>query len=241
MAVKKVREAAAKRLLKLYGGKFFASLRPATVTGLDFAAGMDREFPSGDGARLVVKPDCLFGKRGKHDLVGLDLSVEEAKAFIQARSGKRVEVDGCAGVVDTFIVEPFVPHADEFYMSIASERLGLTVSFSDMGGIEVRASVRACERRPSVHQSVSQSVSPIVTLLTLSSSSPSPPLPSHPSPHCPLPSPAIDRGELGPRQERVPPDGRGAVRGAPRLPLHAGGRRPPPQAARLCVRVPCGI
>jgi len=137
MAVKKVREAAAKRLLKLYGGKFFASLRPATVTGLDFAAGMDREFPSGDGARLVVKPDCLFGKRGKHDLVGLDLSVEEAKAFIQARSGKRVEVDGCAGVVDTFIVEPFVPHADEFYMSIASERLGLTVSFSDMGGIEI--------------------------------------------------------------------------------------------------------
>ena len=38
--------------------------------------------------KLVVKPDMLFGKRGKHDLVGLNLSASEAEAFIQQRMGK---------------------------------------------------------------------------------------------------------------------------------------------------------
>ena len=38
--------------------------------------------------RLVVKPDMLFGKRGKHDLIGLDLDVSGVEAFIGARLGK---------------------------------------------------------------------------------------------------------------------------------------------------------
>ena len=38
--------------------------------------------------KLVVKPDMLFGKRGKHDLVGLNLSAGEAEAFIKQRMGK---------------------------------------------------------------------------------------------------------------------------------------------------------
>lgn len=37
---------------------------------------------------LVVKPDCLFGKRGKHDLVGLRLDATEAQQFVAARMGK---------------------------------------------------------------------------------------------------------------------------------------------------------
>ena len=38
--------------------------------------------------KLVVKPDMLFGKRGKHDLVGLNLTAGEAEAFIKQRMGK---------------------------------------------------------------------------------------------------------------------------------------------------------
>ena len=38
--------------------------------------------------RLVVKPDCLFGKRGKHDLVGLNLDAQGAGEFIAARMNK---------------------------------------------------------------------------------------------------------------------------------------------------------
>ena len=37
---------------------------------------------------LVVKPDMLFGKRGKHDLVGLNLDFSGVEAFIKARMGK---------------------------------------------------------------------------------------------------------------------------------------------------------
>ncbi|MED6137429.1 ATP-citrate synthase alpha chain protein [Stylosanthes scabra] len=39
--------------------------------------------------------------------------------------------------ITTFIVEPFVPHDQEFYLSIVSERLGSTISFSDSGGIAI--------------------------------------------------------------------------------------------------------
>ena len=38
--------------------------------------------------KLVVKPDMLFGKRGKHDLVGLNLDFAGVESFIKARMGK---------------------------------------------------------------------------------------------------------------------------------------------------------
>ena len=44
---------------------------------------------------------------------------------------------GCKAPITTFIVEPFVPHEKEFYLSIVSERLGCSVSFSECGGIEI--------------------------------------------------------------------------------------------------------
>ena len=44
---------------------------------------------------------------------------------------------GAKAPITTFIVEPFVPHDDEYYFSIVSERLGVTISFSECGGIEI--------------------------------------------------------------------------------------------------------
>ncbi|KAL8549462.1 hypothetical protein ACS0TY_008340 [Phlomoides rotata] len=40
--------------------------------------------------RLVVKPDMLFGKRGKSGLVALNLDVAGVAAFIKDRIGKEV-------------------------------------------------------------------------------------------------------------------------------------------------------
>ena len=40
--------------------------------------------------KLVVKPDMLFGKRGKHDLVGLNLDFAGVEQFIKARMNKQV-------------------------------------------------------------------------------------------------------------------------------------------------------
>ena len=44
---------------------------------------------------------------------------------------------GCKGPITTFIVEPFVPHDSEYYLSIVSNRLGADISFSECGGIEI--------------------------------------------------------------------------------------------------------
>ncbi|XP_039047084.1 ATP-citrate synthase alpha chain protein 1-like [Hibiscus syriacus] len=44
---------------------------------------------------------------------------------------------GCKGPVTTFIVEPFIPHNEEFYLNVVSERLGNSFSFSECGGIVI--------------------------------------------------------------------------------------------------------
>lgn len=44
---------------------------------------------------------------------------------------------GCKGPITTFIVEPFIPHKEEYYLNIVSERLGCSISFSECGGIEI--------------------------------------------------------------------------------------------------------
>ena len=46
-------------------------------------------------------------------------------------------MSGCKGPITTFIVEPFIPHNEEFYLNIVSERLGNSISFSECGGIEI--------------------------------------------------------------------------------------------------------
>jgi len=90
-----------------------------------------------NSTRLVVKPDMLFGKRGKSGLVALNLDLAGVESFVKERLGKQVEMSGTKGPITTFIVEPFVPHNDEYYLSIVSDRLGANVSFSECGGIDI--------------------------------------------------------------------------------------------------------
>jgi ATP citrate (pro-S)-lyase len=51
--------------------------------------------------------------------------------------GRSVSVDGVTGAIHTFIVEPFVPHDAEFYLSLQSTRAGIDISFSDAGGVDI--------------------------------------------------------------------------------------------------------
>jgi len=41
-------------------------------------------------SKLVVKPDMLFGKRGKSGLVALNLDLAEVDSFVKGRLGKEV-------------------------------------------------------------------------------------------------------------------------------------------------------
>ncbi|XWS63686.1 hypothetical protein CRYUN_Cryun06bG0122900 [Craigia yunnanensis] len=140
MARKKIREYDSKRLLKEHFKRLSGNdlpIKSAQITeSTDFNELVEKE-PWLSSQKLVVKPDMLFGKRGKSGLVGLNLDFSQVFAFVKERLGKEVEMSGCKGPVTTFIVELFIPHNEEFYLNIVSERLGSIISFSECGGIEI--------------------------------------------------------------------------------------------------------
>ncbi|XP_028068003.1 ATP-citrate synthase alpha chain protein 2-like [Camellia sinensis] len=140
MARKKIREYDSKRLLKehlIRLAGIHLHISSAQVTELTDFTELTNEETWLSSTRLVVKPDMLFGKRGKSGLVALNLDMAQVAEFVRGRLGVEVEVGGCKAPITTFIVEPFVPHDQEYYLSIVSERLGCTISFSECGGIEI--------------------------------------------------------------------------------------------------------
>lgn len=48
-------------------------------------------------------------------------------------------MDGTAGRINCFIVEPFVPHQAEYYLCLQSDRQGVTLSFSEHGGMDIES------------------------------------------------------------------------------------------------------
>ena len=87
----------------------------------------------------MVKPDQLFGKRGKHGLVLLNADWQDAKAWIEERMNTEVNVGETTGTLSHFLIEPFVPHPeeDEHYLAISARRDDDVIYFSPKGGIFV--------------------------------------------------------------------------------------------------------
>ncbi|MBA0772789.1 hypothetical protein Gotri_008112 [Gossypium trilobum] len=172
MARKKIREYDSKRLLKQHFKRFSAydlPIKSAQVTeSTDFNELVEKE-PWLLSQKLVVKPDMLFGKRGKSGLVGLNLDFAQVTAFVQERLGKEVEMSGCRGPVTTFIVEPFIPHNEEYYLNIVSERLGCSISFSECGGIEIEENWDKVKTIfiPTDSSFTSETIAPLVATLPL--------------------------------------------------------------------------
>jgi len=89
--------------------------------------------------KLVVKPDQLIKRRGKSKLLLLNTDWKEAEKWINEQMNKQITVGTVTGVLDHFIIEPFVEHdeKDEYYVAITSEREGDTILFHHEGGINV--------------------------------------------------------------------------------------------------------
>ncbi|KAL3654035.1 ATP-citrate synthase alpha chain protein 1 [Castilleja foliolosa] len=172
MARKKIREYDSKRLLKEHFKRISGSeleIKSAQVTeSTNFEELVDNE-PWISSTKLVVKPDMLFGKRGKSGLVALNLDLAGVAAFVKERLGKEVEMGGCKGPITTFIVEPFVPHKEEYYLNIVSERLGCSISFSECGGIEIEENWDKVKTIfvPTVASFTSELCAPLVATLPL--------------------------------------------------------------------------
>lgn len=94
-----------------------SSLRPEDPTSFDALA---RSNPWLLETKLVVKPDQLIKRRGKAGLLAINKTWPEVVDWIRERMNKEVQVEVVSGVLDHFIVEPFVPHAqsDEYYLCL---------------------------------------------------------------------------------------------------------------------------
>ncbi len=144
MAQKAIREADGKqmiaRLLKEYtNGKY-------SIENKFIAIGPDtdlKKLPTTHTwltkEKLVVKPDQLIKRRGKSKLLLLNADWKDAERWITERMGKPVTVGNVTGILDHFIVEPFIAHNenDEYYLAILSQRDGDQILFHHQGGINV--------------------------------------------------------------------------------------------------------
>jgi len=99
---------------------------------------------------LVLKPDQLLKRRGKLGLVHfvqrshdehtdksfVDL-VEKARNLAEKESQKELTIGKTKGFITNWILEPFVEHKEEYYVSIYSERLTDVILFHHEGGVEI--------------------------------------------------------------------------------------------------------
>ncbi len=141
MAQKSIYEYAAKKLIANELVKYYPEFKyhgKLAVVTLDTNwTQLVEEHPWLKTDRLVAKPDQLFGKRGKANLLLLDADLTKLKKFLNDKLGEEIEVGGVQGELTRFLVEPFIPHEQEFYVSITSDRENDIIHFSFEGGIFV--------------------------------------------------------------------------------------------------------
>ena len=144
MAQKAIREADGKqmiaRLLKEYtNGKYSIENKFITIGPETDLKKLPNTYKWLTKEKLVVKPDQLIKRRGKSKLLLLNANWRDAEKWIGERMNKPITVGAVTGILDHFIVEPFVPHTenDEYYLSILSKREGDEILFYHQGGINV--------------------------------------------------------------------------------------------------------
>jgi len=160
MAQKAIREFDAKTILAKHWDKYFPkftySYETVLVTSGDELKKLAEEKSWLKEKPLVVKPDMLFGKRGKNNLVLFkdqkpgDVTLEKAAAWIDEKTSEKQSVyfsfDGDTpkgepkvDMLTHFIVEPFTPHSqeEEYYISATCVGDDDVLYMSAEGGMEV--------------------------------------------------------------------------------------------------------
>ncbi|MFH1670725.1 MAG: ATP citrate lyase citrate-binding domain-containing protein [Patescibacteria group bacterium] len=140
MAQKPIREALAKQLI--------ADCWPSEIPGkpdIKFAAigpptkleNLEKNHPWLNKGKTAAKVDELFGKRGKLGYMKVADSFEEARKWIEGFRGKEVMVGERTGILNHFLIEPYIEHTTEYYLAFTCEREHDVIHFSDKGGVEV--------------------------------------------------------------------------------------------------------
>lgn len=87
--------------------------------------------------KYVIKPDELFGKRGKYGLLGIDLDSVWVEKWFEKYFNQPQTIGKKSWILSTFLVEEFIPHKEEYYVSIKQERDFDEIFFSSEWGIDI--------------------------------------------------------------------------------------------------------
>lgn len=148
MAKKAIREYDAKRMMskglpEVSGGRFTYDARLALVAPETDLEALAKAEPWLLTEKLVVKPDQLFGKRGKNNLLLLNADWNAAKKWIKERMNKEVTITQTTGkttgVLTHFLIEPFTPHGKEYYVAYTTTKDHDVIYFSTQGGVDIEA------------------------------------------------------------------------------------------------------
>jgi len=144
MAQRGIREFDGKRMLAKYWSEYISKefSFPGKVVLVDPKTKLDdlpKKYKWLNTEKLVVKPDQLFGKRGKHGLIKANANFAEVKKWIKERMNKETKVGKVTDKLTHFLIEPYIPHKGEFYTAIKSNRDGDTIYFSNHGGVDIES------------------------------------------------------------------------------------------------------
>jgi ATP-citrate lyase beta-subunit len=142
MAQKAIREFESKRMLAKYWTEYFGTesryeCNAVLVTPETDIDDLKSEYEWLNNKRLVVKPDQLFGKRGKNNLVLINASIDVASNWIEKKKYSEITIGEARDNLTYFLVEEFVPHTDEYFVAITSERDADKIMLSAHGGLDI--------------------------------------------------------------------------------------------------------
>jgi ATP-citrate lyase beta-subunit len=152
MAQRAIREYAGKELFSKQWEEYFSGFHYGFKSVLVTSGAELKEIANQHGFEwlkqepLVAKPDMLFGKRGKNDLVLFrnekpgDVDLETAAKWIDEKMSHDVTLlTGQKGHLTHFVVEPFTPHSQdqEYYISATTVGEDDVLYMSAEGGMEV--------------------------------------------------------------------------------------------------------
>jgi ATP-citrate lyase beta-subunit len=144
MAQRGIREYDAKRILakhiaKCSGGTFTYEGKVALVTPDKSIEAVSAESPWVKTDKLTVKSDQLFGKRGKHGLILVGATYEEAKKWLDEKMNSVVEVGKSRGKLTHFLLQSYMEVDNEYYLAFTGHREGDYIHFSTEGGVDIEA------------------------------------------------------------------------------------------------------
>ncbi|MDG6218850.1 MAG: ATP citrate lyase citrate-binding domain-containing protein [Candidatus Thermoplasmatota archaeon] len=148
MAQKGIREYDAKRimakgLLEFSKGAFSFEPQQVLIGPETDIKKVEKENPWLKKEKLVAKPDQLFGKRGKNNLLLINKNWDEVQQWIKERMNKKttiIQTTGkTTGILTHFLVEKFIPHETEYYLAITTHRDNDIIHFSTKGGVDIES------------------------------------------------------------------------------------------------------